>query len=250
MSTGRPIWIRRFRGSLIPSQVITDKSVRPVRVFFIQETLYDAFLQRLKDKVESVILGSSRDPSTQVSSVIDRDAADKIMGYIDQAPEDGWQLESGGGYWNQEERIIKPTIFSSQAKDAYLTKLAQEEIFGPVLAVMPANNLDHALEMINSTEFGLTAGIFSRNEKNKDTFKDRVEAGVIYINRKITAAAVGLVGFGGGKSLRNRDSGRFPGLSFSVSNTEKKPNPNLGRKGISLSVCLRENKRNPRIGFE
>jgi len=100
----------------------------------------------------------------------------------------GHPLDIDGGYF------IEPTIFDGVAPDA---RLAQHEIFGPVLSVISVGSFDEALDVANGTEFGLTGGLHSRDEQRLERAKREFHVGNLYLNRKITGALVGIQPFGG-----------------------------------------------------
>ena len=100
----------------------------------------------------------------------------------------GDKVELEGGYY------IAPTVFADVAPNA---RIAQEEIFGPVLAVIKSTSLDHALEIANSTEYGLTGAIYSHSEERLNRAREEFHVGNLYLNRKCTGAMVGAHPFGG-----------------------------------------------------
>jgi RHH-type transcriptional regulator, proline utilization regulon repressor / proline dehydrogenase / delta 1-pyrroline-5-carboxylate dehydrogenase len=161
----------------------------------VHEELHDAVLERLKERAASIIAAPAPDPSSQVGPVIDRKAYDNIMRYIEIGKGEA-RLELGGT-GDPETRVIAPTVFSGVSPDAVI---AREEIFGPVLAVMKARDVEDALRIANGVTFGLTSGVFTRAKANERAYVSGVDAGVVYINRKITHAPVGIVGFGGIKA--------------------------------------------------
>ena len=120
--------------------------------------------------------------------------ANRILEYIAKGKQESeLALEMSvpeGGYY------IPPTIFSGVTSDQ---TIAQEEIFGPVLAVMKADNFDQALEMANSTDYALTGGLYSRTPQHIDRAAREFEVGNLYINRNITGAIVARQPFGGFK---------------------------------------------------
>ena len=160
----------------------------------VLSTIHDAFLERLVEATKSLNVGTSDDPSVQMSSVIDESARDRILEYIEQGKQQSQlALEMPtpeGGYY------IPPTIFAEVEPNH---TIAQEEIFGPVLAVMKADNFDTALEMANGTDYALTGGLYSRTPSHIDRAAVEFEVGNLYINRNITGAIVARQPFGGFK---------------------------------------------------
>lgn len=158
----------------------------------VLESVYDQFLSRLHDAVMSLVIGDPLDPGTQVGPVIDARAKDRIEAFIAMGQQEGPLLvrrsTEGPGHF------VGPTVF---ADVPWRHRLAQEEIFGPVLAVMKAATVTEALEMANSTNYALTGGIYSRSPVNLALARDRFDVGNLYVNRPITGALVGRQPFGG-----------------------------------------------------
>jgi RHH-type transcriptional regulator, proline utilization regulon repressor / proline dehydrogenase / delta 1-pyrroline-5-carboxylate dehydrogenase len=156
--------------------------------------IYDAFLARLIEATKSLNVGAADDPGMQMSAVIDAQARDRILEYIAQGKQQSkLVLEMPvpeGGYY------ISPTIFSGVSPDH---TIAQEEIFGPVLAVIKADNFESALAIANGTDYALTGGLYSRTPKHIEQASREFEVGNLYINRNITGAIVARQPFGGFK---------------------------------------------------
>ena len=156
--------------------------------------VHDAFLARLIEATKSLNVGATDNPSIQVGPVIDPNARDRILEYIERGKQESelallMPVPEGGYY-------IPPTIFSEvTAEDT----IAQEEIFGPVLAVMKASNFDEALAIANGTDYALTGGLYSRTPSHIERASREFEVGNLYINRTITGAIVARQPFGGFK---------------------------------------------------
>ena len=160
----------------------------------VSQPIYDNFLARLIETTKSLNIGATDVPSTQIGPVIDNSARDRILEYIAKGKQESELVLSmpipEGGYF------VPPTIFSNVASDA---TIAQEEIFGPVLAVMPASNFDEALTIANGTDYALTGGLYSRTPDRIEKAYREFEVGNLYINRTITGAIVSRQPFGGFK---------------------------------------------------
>ena len=156
--------------------------------------VYDTFLTRLVEATKSLNVGATDDPSIQVGPVIDASAKEKISEYIEKGKQESTLAHTmpvpEGGYY------VPPTIFSDVAADA---TIAREEIFGPVLAVIKADNFDRAIEIANSTDYALTGGLYSRTPSRIERAYREFEVGNLYINRTITGAIVNRQPFGGFK---------------------------------------------------
>lgn len=156
--------------------------------------VYDTFLARLVEATKSLNVGAADDPNVQLGSVIDQAARDRILEYIAKGKEESeltWSAPTpAGGYY------ISPTIFSNVTSEQ---TIAQEEIFGPVLAVMKSDNFAQALEIANGTDYALTGGLYSRTPQHIEQAAREFEVGNLYINRNITGAIVARQPFGGFK---------------------------------------------------
>lgn len=163
------------------------------RVIVLQKQ-YDRFVQRLVEAARSIKVGDPANPGARMGAVIDPSAMNRILDYIELGRKEGEILFQGDA--PKEGYFVGPTIL---ARIPPQHKLAQEEIFGPVLCVMGAEDLDQALEVANGTPYALTGGFYSRNPGNIERVKREFRVGNLYINRKITGAIVGRQPFGGFK---------------------------------------------------
>ena len=162
----------------------------------IVEQVYDEVQRRVLELALELVVGAPEDdPSVLVGPVIDRDALRKISGYLEIGRNEGELLLGGsvkdtddGGYF------VQPTIFGRVDGDA---RIAKEEIFGPVLALVPAKDFDDGLSIVNGTEYGLTGALYSRDAGRLERARREFHVGNLYLNRKCTGAFVGLQPFGG-----------------------------------------------------
>ncbi|MEX1103262.1 MAG: proline dehydrogenase family protein [Dehalococcoidia bacterium] len=154
---------------------------------------YDEFRKRLSAAVESLVVGPPNDPHTFVPPVISQEARERIESYIALGEREGRVVARGpkpGGAGH----YVAPTVLDDIAPSSRIT---QEEIFGPVLALYRAANFDDALEMAMGVPFALTGGLYSRNPRRIAQAREQFRVGNLYINRKITGAIVGRQPFGG-----------------------------------------------------
>jgi 1-pyrroline-5-carboxylate dehydrogenase len=160
----------------------------------VEEAIYDVFCDRLRERVASIQTG---DPAENFFSgpVVNQVAVDRILGYIELGKTQGRVL-NGGGAVNSEDKgyYIAPTVIADIQPNS---RLAQEEIFGPVLSVIRAKTFDEALHIANDTEYGLTGAVYSSNRSKLDAAAETFEVGNLYLNRKCTGAMVGAHPFGG-----------------------------------------------------
>jgi 1-pyrroline-5-carboxylate dehydrogenase len=159
----------------------------------VVESVYDAFLQKLKERVEKIKVGSPDDPATYMGPVINAAAHKSILEYIETGKKEG-RVITGGGESSGPGYFIQPTVIADVPPKA---RIAQEEIFGPVLAVIKAKNFEEALEVANNTEFGLTGAVYTKDRSKLDKAMVEFHAGNLYLNRKCTGAMVGAHPFGG-----------------------------------------------------
>lgn len=158
----------------------------------VHRAVYDLFLERLKEAVLSLQIGDPADPGTQVGPVIDERAQARVLEYVKNGMKEGRLLVEGPVA--QPGWYVGPTVIADVAPTA---RIAQEEIFGPVLAVMPAASFDEALELANATDYALTGGVYSRSPVNLERARQGFDVGNLYLNRPITGALVGRQPFGG-----------------------------------------------------
>jgi 1-pyrroline-5-carboxylate dehydrogenase len=160
----------------------------------VEESVYEVFLEKLRERVAEIVVGDPVENSA-MGPVINHMAMQSILRYIEAGKTEGRLISGGhavvndaGGYY------IEPTVFADVAPDA---RLAQEEIFGPVLAVIKASDFEHALKIANNTEYGLTGAVFSNSREKLDKARIEFHVGNLYLNRKCTGAMVGAHPFGG-----------------------------------------------------
>lgn len=158
----------------------------------INEKIYDEVVEKLVKRAETLTLGDAiENPS--MSAVVSEKAFKKICDYIEIGKSEA-KLVFGGKGDSSKGWFIEPTIFADVPPKA---RIAQEEIFGPVLACVKAANFEEALQIANDSEYGLTGGVFTKNKKKLERAKAEFHVGNLYLNRKITGALVGVHPFGG-----------------------------------------------------
>jgi 1-pyrroline-5-carboxylate dehydrogenase len=159
----------------------------------VEAPVYDAFLEKLKARVAKIAVGDPSDRSTHMGPVVNAKALESIARYVEIGSREG-RLLFGGKRLESDGYFLEPTVIADVAADAVI---AQEEIFGPVLAVIKAKNFDDALAIANNTEFGLTGSVYTTDEKKIERARDEFFVGNLYFNRKSTGAMVGAHPFGG-----------------------------------------------------
>ncbi|PYX01187.1 MAG: L-glutamate gamma-semialdehyde dehydrogenase [Acidobacteria bacterium] len=160
----------------------------------VDERIYDKFLDRLKARVEKINVGDPAE-NANMGAVINEGSMKSILDYIEIGKKDGRLIAGGSRVTNAGEGyFLQPTVIADIPPKS---RLEQEEVFGPVLAVIKAKNYDHALEIANDTEFGLTGAVYSKSRDKIERAIREFHVGNLYINRKCTGAIVGAHPFGG-----------------------------------------------------
>jgi 1-pyrroline-5-carboxylate dehydrogenase len=159
----------------------------------IDASVYDEFMPRVLERVAKLQVGDPIDPGVTVGPLIDERACSSVLKYIEVGRSEG-KLLAGGERVNGPGYLVQPTVFGDVAPNA---RIAQEEIFGPVLACIKARDFDEALEIANGTIYGLTGAVFSRNPEKLERARRDFHVGNLYFNRKSTGAMMGVHPFGG-----------------------------------------------------
>jgi 1-pyrroline-5-carboxylate dehydrogenase len=158
----------------------------------VDKTVHTKFVKKLKEEVEKIKIGPGEE-NFAMGPVINTAAKRTIMNYVRIGKKEG-KLLTGGKSISGSGNYIEPTVFTGIKPT---DRLAQEEIFGPVLAVIKSNNYEHSLKIANNTIYGLTGAVYTRNRSKIDRAKKELLIGNLYFNRKCTAALVGAHPFGG-----------------------------------------------------
>ncbi len=159
----------------------------------VHERVYAPLMEKVVAATEALTVGPPEDRTNYMGPVISQAALDKIMSYVEIGRREG-RLLTGGHRIDAAGYFVEPTIFTDVKPDS---RLAQEEIFGPVLAVMKVRNFDEALTVANNTIYGLTGAVYSRNQDHMDRAREVFHVGNLYFNHKCTGALVGVHPFGG-----------------------------------------------------
>jgi len=159
----------------------------------VDQAVYDEFLDKLKTAVAEVKVGPSDSSDNYMGPVINENAQRSILSYIETGKKEG-RLISGGEAGNGDGYFVQPTVIADVPSSG---RLFQEEVFGPVLAVTKARDFDHALELANDSQYGLTGAVYTNNRDKIARARDQFFVGNLYFNRKCTGAMVGAHPFGG-----------------------------------------------------
>jgi 1-pyrroline-5-carboxylate dehydrogenase len=157
------------------------------------DSIHDELVKKVVEKTKALKLGDPADPESNVGPVINAGAQKKILEYVETGKKEG-KLLAGGGPGPAEGYYVQPTVIDEVKPDA---KIAREEIFGPVLAVIRAKNFEEGIRLANDSEYGLTGALYSKDRQRIERGKRELFCGNLYINRKCTGALVGAHPFGG-----------------------------------------------------
>ena len=159
----------------------------------VEESIYDEFLDKLKARVAKITVGDPSDPKNYMGPVVNEGALKSIGEYIEVGKKEG-RLIAGGNRVGDKGYFLEPTVIADVDPQA---RISQEEIFGPVLAVIKAKNFDDAMNIANDTEFGLTGSLYTSDDQKIKRAREDFFVGNLYFNRKSTGAMVGAHPFGG-----------------------------------------------------
>ena len=175
----------------------------------VTEGIYNRFADALAERMSGLVVGDAVEPGVHIGPVVDQRQLDQDLKYVGVGQEEGAKLKIGGEALNHKTPgfYMAPALFVDVSNDM---RIAREEIFGPVAAMIPAKSYEHALELANDTEFGLCAGICTTSLKYTRDFKRNSEAGMVMVNLP-TAGVDYHAPFGGrkGSSLGSREQGRY-----------------------------------------
>ena len=160
----------------------------------VDEKVHDELIAKVLDRARQLKVGDPTDGATNMAAVINRRAYDGTIKYINKAVAEGGEVLIGGKGDDSQGYFVEPTIIGNVKPG---DTLEQEEVFAPVLAVVKARDFDHALEIANDTEFGLTGAVYSASPERLEQARRDFHVGNLYLNRKCTGALVGVHPFGG-----------------------------------------------------
>ena len=186
----------------------------------IDRTIADRFTEMLAERIAGLKVGDPLDAETQIGPLIDDRAAERVAGEVDAARQAGAHLLVGGGRLGnglESGAFVAPALFAGVSPDS---RLGQDEVFGPVLGVIPVDSMEEAMAVANRVRFGLSASIFTRDLGAALTFAREVEAGVVHVNSE-TPGAEPHVPFGGmkGSSSYSREQGKAAREFFTQTKT-------------------------------
>jgi aldehyde dehydrogenase (NAD+) len=146
---------------------------------FVEEKIYHQFVEKSVARAQERRVGDPLDPSTQQGPQVDQSQFDRVMGYIESGRSDGATLAYGGERVGNRGYFIRPTVFADVQDDM---KIAREEIFGPVMSVIAFKDVDEVIARANHTNYGLAAGVWTRDIKKALAVANGVRAGTVWVN--------------------------------------------------------------------
>lgn len=148
---------------------------------YVERSVYDEFLERFSAKAEELVVGDPFDADTKVGALVSEEHYNKVLGYLDIAKEEGGAFLTGGKAAEGFDKgfFVEPTIITGLGKDS---RCVREEIFGPVVTVVPFDTENEVLDQVNDTHYGLSASVWTSNVKRATGFSGKIEAGIVWVN--------------------------------------------------------------------
>ena len=146
---------------------------------FVEETIYDEFVEKSTARARKRRVGDPLDPRTDQGPQVSASQFDRIMGYIESGKREGATLACGGERVGDRGYFIQPTVFSDVQDEM---KIAREEIFGPVMSIIPFKDVDEVIARANRTTYGLAAGVWTRDIKKAHAVANSMRAGTVWVN--------------------------------------------------------------------
>ncbi|HEY5214149.1 MAG TPA: aldehyde dehydrogenase family protein [Acidobacteriaceae bacterium] len=146
---------------------------------FVEERIYDQFVEKSVTRARNRVVGDPFDPKTEQGPQVDQAQFDRVMGYIESGQREGATLACGGKRVGDYGYFVEPTVFADVQDEM---KIAREEIFGPVMSVIPFKDVDEVIARANRTSYGLAAGVWTRDIKKAHAVANGVRAGTVWVN--------------------------------------------------------------------
>jgi len=148
---------------------------------FLEKSIHDEFMAKLTERISKMRQGHGLEKDTQIGPQVSKEQQQRILSYIDIAKKEGASLACGGAAPSEHKKgyFVQPTVFTGVNNDM---RIAKEEVFGPVLAVIPFTGMDEVADAANKTTFGLSGAVWTSDVKKAHKFAARIKAGTIWVN--------------------------------------------------------------------
>lgn len=146
---------------------------------YVQRNIYDKVIEELKKRAENLVVGDGLDENTDIGPLISEKQFKSVLGYIEKGKEEGAKLITGGNRIGEKGFFVEPTIFTDVTDDM---TIAREEIFGPVMSVLPFDDIEEVIKRANDSDYGLAASVWTENIKDGHYIASKLEAGTVWIN--------------------------------------------------------------------
>src|SRR5690349_12840028 len=146
---------------------------------FVEEKVYDEFVERSTERAKRRVVGNPLDKKTEQGPQVDKDQFDKVLGYVESGKKEGAKLQCGGERVGEHGYFVAPTVFADVQDEM---KIAQEEIFGPVMSIMKFKDMDDLVDRANKTIYGLAAAVWTHDIGKAHHIANNVRAGTVWVN--------------------------------------------------------------------